>query len=346
LENRLTSNRGLFRGAGHGSDTILGHRSHYNEGQEGAVLSYADVSGVGGVEVTVTDGASGSGTVVSRTGTAINDTFEYSRFTQGSADADIIRGGVDSQHGFAGLRGDDTLVGGSSRFDFLQYNDDRFESGGGGAVTVNFQTGQAIDGFGDTDTFSGMEQVRGTEEGDTFIGSATDERMLGVGGDDTISGRGGNDTLDGGDGNDVLLGGLGSDTLFGGDGDDSLDPGSGSFDWIYTGAGSDTVDFRGTGIGDYAISFYNDVANPITANFVVASGAGTVANGSSTDTYLGIDDAAVWGFGLAATQSDDVINVTQVDGGFVYIQGQGGADTYNIDVSSGGTVRIDFRFGG
>ena len=201
-----TQGPGDYIRAGLGNDTIIGHQEHFNDGGEGAVISYGDITGLGGVKITVTDNATGSGTVVSRSGTTIGDNFSYVRFFQGSADADIIQGGVTSQTGFAGLGGNDTLYGGESEYDILQYNDDHYEEGGDGAVTVNFATGIAIDGFGDTDTFFNMEQVRGTAKGDTFIGSANNERMLAMGGNDSLIGALGNDTLDGGSGNDLLIG--------------------------------------------------------------------------------------------------------------------------------------------
>jgi Ca2+-binding RTX toxin-like protein len=200
-----TQGPGDYIRAGLGQDTIIGHQEYFNQGGEGAVISYGDISGIGGVEITVTDDGTGAGTVTSRSGSSIDDQFTYVRAFQGSTDDDIIRGGTGHEV-FAGLKGSDTLYGGSGGSDLLQYNDDRYETGGGGAVTVNFELGTAIDGFGDTDTFFDMEEVRGSELGDTFIGSANDERMLGVGGNDTMLGGDGEDRLIGGDGDDVLYG--------------------------------------------------------------------------------------------------------------------------------------------
>jgi Ca2+-binding RTX toxin-like protein len=189
---------------GMGNDTIIGHQQHYLAGGEGAVISYSDLSDFGGVHIQVTDGATGSGTVVSRSGNLLSDTFSYSRFFQGSADNDLMQGGVTSQTGFAGLAGNDTIIGGESQFDFLNYYDDHYETGGDSGVTINFSTGEATDGFGDTDSFTSMEQARGTKFDDRFIGSDGNERLLGMEGNDTLVASAGSDTFVGGDGVDTL----------------------------------------------------------------------------------------------------------------------------------------------
>lgn len=227
-----TQGSGDYIRPGLGADTIIGHTQYFYSGGEGAVLSYADIAAsFGGVSVTVTEDSAGGGAVVGMLAPSandgqqlplINDTFTFVRFFQGSAGADEIRGGLTSQTGFAGLAGDDTLYGGTSNFDFLQYNDDQYEPGGNGSVTVNFETGIAIDGFGNTDTFFSMEQARGTPYSDTFIGSVNNERIFAMEDDDTLVGGGGNDTLDGGAGNDTLDGGAGNDTLSGGEGLDTF----------------------------------------------------------------------------------------------------------------------------
>ena len=189
---------------GLGNDRIIGHEQHYLAGGEGAVISYSDLSDFGGVHIEVTDDATGAGTVVSRFGSLLSDTFSYSRFFQGSADDDLMQGGVTSQTGFAGLAGNDTLIGGESQYDFLNYYDDQYETGGDNGVAINFSTGEATDGFGDADSFTSMEQARGTKFDDLFIGSDGNERLLGMEGNDTLVGSAGRDTFVGGDGVDTL----------------------------------------------------------------------------------------------------------------------------------------------
>ncbi|MGV6812599.1 MAG: calcium-binding protein, partial [Brevirhabdus sp.] len=103
----------------------------------------------------------------------------------------------DRWQGWVGLAGNDTINGGGG-FDELLYNNDE-DYGGGGAVTVNFQTGTATDGFGDTDTFTNIDAVRGTRFRDTFNGSTDSNdwfRYRGMAGADTITGGASWDVLD------------------------------------------------------------------------------------------------------------------------------------------------------
>ena len=62
----------------------------------------------------------------------------------------------------------------------------------------------------------------GSVMGETFVGTAGDDRLTGTLGDDLIQGLAGDDVLDGRAGNDIIEGGRGADTLSGGFGDDVL----------------------------------------------------------------------------------------------------------------------------
>lgn len=84
-----------------------------------------------------------------------------------------------------------------------------------GPVTVDLTTGQAT-GFGN-DTLRSIEDVIGTDDGDTLIGNGARNRLFGFAGPDHIEGRGGDDFLNGGAGTDVVDGGNGSDTCMGGE---------------------------------------------------------------------------------------------------------------------------------
>jgi len=79
------------------------------------------------------------------------------------------------------------------------------------AVTVNLVTGTASGGDAQGDTFSGIENVRGTAQGDTLIGDDADNLLLASAGNDELTGNGGDDALHGGAGADVMDGGEGSD---------------------------------------------------------------------------------------------------------------------------------------
>ena len=101
------------------------------------------------------------------------------------------------------------------------------------------------------DRLGGIENLTGSEQGDTLTGDTNVNVLKGGAGNDTLSG--GDDTqptdadaprvgdkLYGGAGNDTLNGGGGFDTLMGGAGDDTLD-GGGDNDTINGGAGDDDL---------------------------------------------------------------------------------------------------------
>ena len=84
-------------------------------------------------------------------------------------------------------------------YDEIRYDQDAGQGGTAG-VTVNLATGTATDGFGNTDTLSGIEAVRGTNQADSLTGglAANDisgEYFYGLGGNDTISGGSGFDEV-------------------------------------------------------------------------------------------------------------------------------------------------------
>jgi Ca2+-binding RTX toxin-like protein len=87
-------------------------------------------------------------------------------------------------------------------------------------VTINLSTGVTTGGFG-TDMFTNIEEVYGSNQGDTVVGSSGTDLVYGLAGDDVISGNGGNDRLHGDAGNDSLDGGPGVDHLDGGPDADS-----------------------------------------------------------------------------------------------------------------------------
>jgi Ca2+-binding RTX toxin-like protein len=93
--------------------------------------------------------------------------------------------------------------------------------------------------FGNNST--AIENVIGSEFGDTITGNELANTMFGLGGNDTLRGGAGNDTLRGGRGNDTLLGQEGLDQLFGDADADFLEGGfDGSLDQLTGGAGGDT----------------------------------------------------------------------------------------------------------
>ena len=101
---------------------------------------------------------------------------------------------------FEGRAGNDTIDG-KGGIDRISYQTSP------AAVTVNMVTGLATDGWGGTDTFTNIENVRGSDFSDAITGNDSDN---------DLEGRAGNDTLIGGDGQDSLRGGIGDDVLDGG----------------------------------------------------------------------------------------------------------------------------------
>jgi Ca2+-binding RTX toxin-like protein len=216
---------GDFIEAGTGADTILGHAGLWAAG-EGIDISYGDVSGSGGIEITIN--ADGAGTVVSNVDGVVNDTFTFTHFFIGTGDNDTISRSAneDRWFGFQGGAGDDVIIGNSNGTDYVDYRDDSVFNGGG-SVSVDLGNQTATDGFGGTDTLINIEQVRGSIFGDTLTGNGEANELDGDDGNDTLTGGGGNDTLIGGGGNDLLNGGAGDDFLLPGLGIDEVNGGSG-----------------------------------------------------------------------------------------------------------------------
>ncbi|MFT3729113.1 MAG: calcium-binding protein [Terricaulis sp.] len=180
------------------------------------------------------------------------------------------------------------------------------------------------DGFGNSATIANIEELDGSELGDTFVGDNNSNQLYGWGGDDTIIGLGGDDVIDGGDGNDQLRGDSGSsgrgpqgnDQIFGGAGDDYMN-GGGGVDSFDGGEGNDRVSFYSLSATQGAVAnlitqtISNDgYGNAETMTSVEGLGAGTVF----ADTFIGDDNANV----LYGSFGDT-------------IQGNGGDDTLVID---------------
>ena len=172
-----------------------------------------------------------------------------------------------------GRGGDDILEGGSSSDTYYFKNENGSNLGNDNIVessyadtdTLNFQymdRGITLDiGTTSTQTVAanvlqlslsssvGIENVYGSQFGDTIHGNSRNNTLNGLDGNDWLYGEAGSDLLYGFDGTDRLYGGDHNDTMYGGNHNDYL-YGEGGLDYIYGGDGADYLN------GDYSHSHY------------------------------------------------------------------------------------------
>ena len=209
----------------------------------------------------------------------------------GGAGNDSLSGGA-SDDELWGEAGNDTLDGGAG------IDTARYLNATAGA-NVNLSAGTAADGFGGTDSLTGIENVHGSEFGDTINGSGGDNRLQGFGGNDILNGMAGGDILLGGDGDDAINGGGGDDEIWGEAGNDTIDGA----------AGVDLVRYR------------NSTA---AVNVDLTAGTGSDGLGGS-DSLIGIEN-------VHASRNDDTVRGDGADnriagfGGNDDLAGEGGDD--------------------
>ena len=182
------------------------------------------------------------------TGTAGNDVLPPVGGNNSGADTmeglrgnDTLRGGTGSDT-LEGEAGDDLLDGGSGADTFRGGAGTDLVSYYGGAVAVQVNLTNNVNHGGDAegDNFQdAIEIVHGSLFADTLLGLASAQTLRGLAGNDVLRGQAGDDGLEGGDGDDQLDGGDGADTLAGGAGADRL----------FGGAGTDTVSYADSGGG-------------------------------------------------------------------------------------------------
>ncbi len=310
--NRTTERNGDQILPGTGTNTILGNADLFLA-NNGIDVSYEDVEGSGGL--IVTRGVNGSTTVQSRVAGVVNDTITFLQFLDGTLQNDTFVGQQSGSgtgiSGWAGLQGDDVITGGIGE-DFLSFFDDQFFTGGTSGISVTFSaigSGTAIDGFGDTDTFTGIEGIGGTDAGDVVNGSDGAERVYAEDGNDQLNAGGGNDSLNGGRGADTLNGGAGNDVLNGGS--KSLD----ALDLLNYPPGSDPIDDLG------------DLINGGSGDDTIDGGAGddTMLGGADDDTFV-VNSA-----GDAVFETTTTLSLLDA-GGLDTVQS---AVTFSLDSSAG-----------
>ncbi|AGZ36332.1 outer membrane adhesin-like protein [Pseudomonas sp. VLB120] len=163
-------------------------------------------------------------------GSSANDVLlagEGNDTLNGNNGHDVLVGGAGNDSLYGG-NGDDLLIGGAGN-DVLDGGngiDTASYASATGPITVNLSMdGAQNTGGAGVDTLARIENLIGSDYGDTLIGSS---------GDNVLDGGLGNDMLNGGSGQDTLIGGPGNDTLTGGIGNDT-------FVWHKGDAGHDTV---------------------------------------------------------------------------------------------------------
>lgn len=244
----------------------------------------------------------------------------------GSAGDDDIRGGdgtntLNGGDGFdfmTGGAGVDTYNGGDGR-DAVNFSESYFDFRALRGVTVNVTAGTLTDIYGNSETFTGIENWRLSHFADVITGSdLIDESIEGMGGNDTIDGGGGNDTVD-----------YRNEARFGGGGVSvDLTAGKAVDGFGYTDTLFDIENARGTIFNDTLVG--SAAANLLRGNngndFLDGrAGGDTMWGGVGNDTYV-VDDV------------DDFIDEFADDGG--------GIDTVQSSISfdlreSGGQVFPD-----
>ncbi|MBW6396324.1 hypothetical protein KPL78_00625 [Roseomonas sp. HJA6] len=177
-----------------GNDTIL--PGNVSPGVTGGTPGTAgdSILGLGGNDIL--DGGIGNDQLFGGEG--------FDQLTGGLGD-DTLVGGI-GEDWFRGGAGNDSMVGGGDQGDVAMFNTD-----GLGAVTIDLGTGIAT-GQGN-DTLVGINNLHGSNFGDSIVGSTANQYVFGRAGADTIRGMDGSDNLIGGSGNDLLDGGGGSDNV-------------------------------------------------------------------------------------------------------------------------------------
>lgn len=203
----------------------------------------------------------------------------------GSAFADILGGGggnetLSGAYGndwLLGMHGDDTLNGdagndvlvggaGSDVLDGGAGDDLAWYRDAGAGVEASLTSGGS-GGEAAGDSYAAVENLWGSEFGDTLAGDGAANQVYGFGGVDTLDGAGGDDIVYGGDGADTLTGGAGAD----------------SFQFLrWQGEGGDTIADFTSGTDRIAVSrfwFGIDTTGPAAAlqaglaDFVTSGGA-------------------------------------------------------------------------
>ncbi|MCL1467055.1 calcium-binding protein [Argonema galeatum] len=241
-------------------------------------------------------------------------------------------------------------------------------------VSVNLLTGQAIDGWGNTDALIGISNVVGSDSkgtGDKITGDQGSNKITGGFGNDRIDGQGGEDWLYGEFGNDILIGGLGADRIYGNQGIDIIwgdlegNPDTGYNDYIRGGSekdiihsgGGDDIVWGDSGYGDDEIwgDAGNDTLYGEAGYDFISGGTGNdnILGGTEGDTIYGDagddkvagdegEDILRGGDGADEILGGDGQDFIVAESGYDTIDGGAGIDTVDYSIApSGVLVNID-----
>ncbi|WP_339950788.1 calcium-binding protein [uncultured Albimonas sp.] len=282
-DNRLrgyAGDDGFVGGAG--DDEIDGGADSHDEYD---LVDYSQESGGAGVTVNLATG-------IATDTFGDTDTLISIEEVIGTDQDDVIVGN-EYDNWFVLGAGDDSVDGGSAGFDQVSYSS---ETGGAG-VTVDLEAGTATDTYGDTDTLTNINVIRGSQWDDTILGDAEENTFRGLEGDDTLDGRGGVDevrydrdartggtagvtvnlaagtAVDGFGDTDTLIsiervrGSDSGDTIIGDDGDNRFE-GLGGDDILTGGGGADMFRIRSADLGVDTITDFAQGEDEIRLDFV------------------------------------------------------------------------------
>lgn len=193
-----------------GDDTFIGGAGADAHNGGGGAHDKIDYAGSGsGVFVDLRPGGAGSfGDAAGDTWTGIEDVTGSVFDDQiiGSTAANILLGGLGNDY-LVSSAGADVMNGGGGTGDIAEY----LLSNAG--VNIDLLAGSASLGHAAGDTLIGIENLIGSNFGDTLTGNNLVNQLFGYGGADTLNGNGNGDRLNGGTGNDTMNGGTGADVF-------------------------------------------------------------------------------------------------------------------------------------
>ena len=281
-------------------------------------LTSLDLSAYATIENLVATGSAaftGTGSSLDNaiTGGTFNDSLS------GGAGNDTLGSG-DGDDSLSGGIGNDSLDGGAGN-DTVDY---AYVTASGVSVTLNgaITSTVTVAAGADVDTLVNIENVTGTAQADTLIGSTGDNLLSGAAGLDSLSGGSGNDTLDGGTGDDTMIGSFGNDTY-------RVDSTADSITELAN-EGTDTIE---TTLASLSLANYANVERLVyigTGNFSGTGGTGndTLIGGTGNDTLSGgLGNDSLDGGGQAGDTVD-----------YAYVTGSGVTVTLNGAIASTATI--------